>query len=170
MNISPDEIDSIEDAGLLDNKPVKLIRTKGGFYIAVGKPKGKIRDEALSAGSHPAIVKFNIEKQYPDFQPHMMKSEDAARETVEQHSHFLSDELRKSGHDIYSVQSGPSINFHVTKHNMKVSTIQGNLVDDSLVLTDLNIDKKFARALAGATTEKALQSNASKIKVGGSNG
>jgi hypothetical protein len=170
MNISPEEIDSIEEAGFLDNSPVKLIRTKGGFYIAVGKPKGKNREEALSAGSHPAIVKFNIEKQYPSFMPNMMKSESAMPSVVEQHSHFLSDDLRKSGHDIYSVQSGPSIDFHVTKHNMKVSTIQGNLVEDVLVLSELSIDKKFARALAGATTEKALQSKASKIRVGGSNG
>lgn len=167
MQITPEEIDSIEEAGTLDNNPVKLIRTKGGYYIAVGQPKGKSRSEALGAGSHPAIVKFNIEKQYPNFQPTMMKSESHQAETVEQHSHFLSEDLRKSGHDIYSVQSGPSINFHVTKHNMKVSTINGNIVEDSLVLNKLNIDKQFARALAGATTEKALASGASKIKVGG---
>lgn len=166
MNITPQEIDTIEEAGMLDNQPVKLLRTKGGYWIAIGQPKGKLRSEALGAGSHPAIVKFNIEKQYPGFQPIMMKSEDGQRETVEQHSHFLSEDLRKSGHDIYSVQNGPSIDFHVTKHNMKVSTINGNLVEDSLVLDKLNLDKQFARALAGATTEKALASGASKIKVG----
>lgn len=166
MNISPNEIDSIEEAGTLDGQTVKLIRTKGGFWIAVGQPKGKIRSEALGAGSHPAIVKYNIEKQYPGFQPIMMKSEFGQKEVVESHSHFLSDELRKSGHDIYSVQNGPSIDFHVTKHNMKVSTINGNLVEDSLVLAKLDLDKQFARALAGATTEKALASGAAKIKVG----
>lgn len=166
MNISPNEIDTIEEAGMLDNQPVKLIRTKGGFWIAVGQPKGKMRSEALTAGSHPAIVKYNIEKQFPGFQPVMMKSEFGQAEVVEQHSHFLSDELRKSGHDIYSVQKGPSIDFHVTKHNMKVSTINGNILEDSLVLNKLDIDKQFAKALAGATTEKALSSGASKIKVG----
>lgn len=165
MDITPNEIDSIEDAGILDSRPVKLIRTKGGFWIAVGQPKGKIKSEALAAGSHPAIVKFNIEKQYPGFQPIMMKSE-GQKEVVEQHSHFLSDDLRKSGHDIYSVQNGPAVDFHVTKHNMKVSTINGNLIEDSLVLEKLNLDKQFARAMAGATTEKALSCNASKIKVG----
>lgn len=166
MNISPEEIDTIEEAGSLDNQPVKLIRTKGGFWIAVGQPKGKSRTEALAAGSHPAIVKFNIEKQYPTFQPIMMKSEDGQREAVEQHSHFLSEDLRKSGHDIYSVQKGPSIDFHVTKHNMKVSTINGSLVEDSLVISKLSMDKQFARALAGATIEKAVSQGASKVKVG----
>jgi len=166
MHIEPEEIDQIDDVGTLDGSPVKMIRLKGGYCIAVGKKKGSMRDEALAAGSHPAIVKFNIERQYPGFQAHMMKSEDGVREVVEQHSHFLSDELRKSGHDIYSVQVGQSVNFHVTKHNMKVSTINGNLSGDSLTLEKLNIDRQFARALAGATTEKALASNASKIKVG----
>lgn len=166
MNITPEEIDTIEEAGMLDNSPVKLIRTKGGYWIAVGKKKGKAQDEALAAGSHPAIVKYNVEKMHPEFQPHMMKSEDGQREVVEQHSHFLSDDLRKSGHDIYSVQKGQAIDFHVTKYNMKVSTINGSLSGDSLVLDKLNIDKQFARALAGATTEKALSSKASKIKVG----
>lgn len=167
MNINPNEIESIEDAGTLDGKPVKMIRTKGGFHICVGQPKGKSRSEALGAGSHPAIVKFNIEKQYPGFQPIMMKSEFGQTEMVEQHSHFLSEDLRKSGHDIFSVQNGPSIDFHVTKHNMKISTINGNLVENCLVLDKLNIDKEFARGLAGATTEKALSSGVFKIKVGG---
>lgn len=166
MNITTNEIESIEDIGQLDGNPVKIIRTKGGFHIGIGQPKGKARAEALAAGSHPAIVKFNLEKQYPGFQPTMMKSEDGQREIVERHSHFLTDDLRKSGHDVYSVQKGPSIDFHVTKHNMKVSTINGNLVDNALVLAKLDIDKQFARALAGATTEKALSCNASKIKVG----
>jgi hypothetical protein len=166
MNISPEEIDTIEEAGTLDNNPVKLIRTKGGFWIAVGQPKGKSRSEALGAGSHPAIVKYNIEKQYPTFQAHMMKSEFGQTETVEKHSHFLSEDLRKSGHDIYSVQNGPNIDFHVTKHNMKVSTINGSLLEDSLVISKLDLDKQFARAMAGAATEKALASGASKIKVG----
>lgn len=166
MNITPNEIDTIEEAGMLNNHPVKMIRTKGGFHICVGRPKGKMKDEALGAGSHPAIVKFNIEKQYPGFQPTMMKSEDGQRDLVEQHSHFLSDDLRKSGHDIYSVQKGTSVDFHVTKHNMKVSTINGSIIEEALVLDKLEMDKQFARALAGATIEKAGSCGASKVKVG----
>lgn len=165
MQISPNEIDTIEECGILNGSPVRMLRLKGGFHIAVGKGKGT-KEEALGAGSHPAIVKFNLEKQYPDFQPHMAKSESGQKEIVEQHSHFLSSELRKSGHDIYSVQSGPMIDFHVTKHNMKISTINGSIQNDALILSELNIAKEFARALAGATTEKALSCKASKIKVG----
>lgn len=166
MQITPDEIDTVEEAGYLHDHPVKLIKLKGGFCIALGRLKGKNREEALAAGSHPAIVKYNVEKSHPEFQPSMAKSEGLTDNyIVDKHSHFLSDELRKSGHDIYSVQSGDSVNFHVTKHNMKVSTVNADLVGDTLVINQMNLDKDFARALAGATTEKALSCRASKVKV-----
>lgn len=157
MKITPNEIDTVEEAGTLNNTPVKLIRTKGGFWIAVGKPKGKYREEAIAAGSHPAIVKFNLEKMYPDFQPAMMKSEyfsDSA--IVEKHSHFLTEELRKSGHDIYSVQEGEMVNFHITKHDLKVATVNGVLEKEFLVIKGLEIPSEFSRGMAGAAVEKAV--------------
>lgn len=166
MQITAQEIDSIEEAGMLDGSPVKMIRTKGGFWICVGKPANKPREEALAAGSHPAIVKYNLEKQYPAFQPSMMKSEYFIENTlVDRHSHFLSADLRKSGHDIYSVQNGSEIEFHVTKNNVKVSSIKSALVNGSMQIQDLSISKEFSRALAGATTEKAVACGADKIII-----
>ena len=167
MQLTPNEIDIVEEAGVLDEYPVKLIRTKGGFWIAVGKPKGKLREEALAAGSHPAIVKYNLEKQYPKFQPSLMKSEYLSDGSiVDKHSHFLTQELRKSGHDVYSVQNGNEIDFHITKHNVKVNSISGRVDNDVLVINKLDIDKQFTRALAGATTEKALACGAKKVRIG----
>lgn len=167
MQITPNEIDTVEDVGTLNKSPVKMIRTKGGFWIAVGRLKGKAKEEALAAGSHPAIVKFNLEKQYSDFQPTMMKSEFFSDGSiVEKHSHFLSEELRKSGHDIYSVQIGPLIDFHITKHNNKVSTVNGNLENNFLVIKNLNISKEFTKALAGAAVEKAISCESGmKVKI-----
>lgn len=166
MKINPSEIDTIEEVGLLDGSPVKLIRLKGGFHIGIASIRGR-PEEAIAAGSHPAIVKFNIEKQYPQFQPSMMKSEEFSEfSSVERHSHFLSDDLRKSGHDIYSIQKGNSVDFFITKHNLNVATVNSNIVDGSMVIETLAVDKKFSRALAGATTEKAVACKASKIKVG----
>jgi hypothetical protein len=165
MNITPNEIHSIEEAGMLDNAPVKMIRTKGGFWIGIGKPKGKAREEALAAGSHPAIVKYNIEKAYPQFQPTLMKSEDSVNPTVDQHSHFLSDELRKSGHDIYSVQTNEKIEFHVQKHGERIGTATGSLRGDTIVFEELKMPKEFARALAGATIEKAMACGAKKTRI-----
>ncbi len=156
MEITPNEIASIEDAGMLNGHPVQLIRTKGGFWIATGRPKGKYRAEAIAAGSHPAIVKFNVEKSFPDYQPAMMKSENFNDGSiVEKHSHFLNQELRKSGHDIYSVQDGKSIDFHITKHNLKVASVNGILEGNYVVINNLDIPKKFAKGLAGAAVEKA---------------
>lgn len=157
MQITPNEIHSIEEAGTLDNSPVKMIRTKGGFWIAVGKPRGKFREEAIAAGSHPAIVKFNLEKQYPGFQPSMMKSEQFNDSTVvEKHTHFLPEELRKSGHDIYSVQDGDRVDFHVTKQNVKVGSCNGLIDKEFLILSNLSIAPEFSRSMAAASVEKAM--------------
>lgn len=157
MQITPNEISSIEDAGMLDGNPVKLLRTKGGFFMAIARPKGKLKEEAIAAGSHPAIVRFNIEKQYPDFQPAMMKSQSFSDSNiVDRHSHFLSDTLRKSGHDLYSIQNGSKVDFYLTKHNMNISSIKGNIVQDELILETLKISKDLSLPIASAVAEKAL--------------
>lgn len=167
MNLTPEEIDKVEDAGVLNNEPVKMIRTKGGFWMAVGRPKGKHKQEALTAGSHPAIVKYNLEKQYPDYQPALMKSEYFSDNIkVDKHSHYLSDDLRKSGHDIYSIQNGQDIEFQITKHNAEVYSVKGKVEDKTIILNDLKIAKDFSRGMAGATTEKAIEIGAQKIRVG----
>lgn len=167
MKITEQEIAAIEEAGMLDQSPVKMIRTKGGFWIAVGKPRGKLREEALAAGSHPAIVKYNLSKQYPTFQESLMKSEAFADTDaqVQKHSHFLSEDLRKSGHDVYSIQKGPDITFHVTKQNIKIGEIIGHLQEESFVINKLSAPSEFSRALAGATAEKALSCGAKKLKI-----
>lgn len=159
MDITPNEIASIEDAGTLNGHPVQLIRTKGGFWIATGKPRGKYKVEAIGAGSHPAIVKFNVEKTFPDYQPAMMKSENFVDGIVEKHSHFLSEDLRKSGHDIYSVQDGPVIDFHITKQNVKVASVNSVIENQFVVISNLSVPKEFSKGLAGAAVEKAAGCN-----------
>lgn len=167
MNITPNEIASIEDAGTLDGNPVKLIKTKGGFWIAVSRLKGRTKEEAIAAGSHPAIVKFNIGKQYPQFQPSLMKSEEFSDSSiVEKHSHFLSEELRKSGHDIYSVQIGNKVDFHITKHDIKLSTVNMEIEKDTIVVRAMVFPEEFAHAMAGATTEKAQSCGTRKLRMG----
>jgi hypothetical protein len=158
MNITPNEVDTIEDAGTMDGNPVKMLRTKGGFWMAVGRPRGRYKDEAIAAGSHPAIVRYQLEKQYPTFQPVMMKSELAIDTSkVVKHSHFLSDSLRKSGHDIFSIQNGADIEFQITKQNMKVHSVETHLQDGAIVFGKVDFGKEFTRAMAGATAEKALE-------------
>ena len=116
LSLQPADIDVVEDAGVLDGQPVKLARTKGGFWMAIHR--GKV----LAGGSHPAIVKHSVSKMHHNFQPVMCKSEGFEEAVVDQHSHFLSDDLRKSGHDIYSIQTGANVEFQITKHNTKLAS------------------------------------------------
>lgn len=167
MQITPNEIAHVEEAGSLDAAPVKLIKTKGGFWIAVAKPRGKKKEEAVAAGSHPAIVRYNLEKQFPNFQPSLMKSEaynDAA--IVDKHSHFLSDDLRKSGYDLYSVQEGTTVSFKLTHHNVEKHNASGYLSGTDLVINNITkMDQSMTRALAGALTEKAIAMKAKSVKI-----
>lgn len=168
MKITPEEIDTIEEIGMLHKDPVKMIRTKGGFWIAVGRPRNKHREEALSAGSHPSIVKYNLSKLHPDFQPSLMKSETKMDSNiVKNHSHCLPKDLVKSGHDIYSVQNGNNIEFQITKQNVKIGSSDCTLENNSLIIKNININKEFSNALAKAATEKALECGTSDIKFQG---
>lgn len=165
FTIGPDEIDKVEEAGILNKSPVKLLRTKGGFWIAVGKPNGS-RDEALAGGSHPAIVKYNLEKLYPQFQPNLMKSEGMIEPVVEQHSHFLSEDLRKSGHDIYSVQSGMKVEFHVNKLGVKIAHVDAEIDQGKLMVGKLPpMQREIGSALVGATAEKCLSAGLKKVSL-----
>lgn len=166
MQISPSEIDTMEEIGNLNGSPVKLIRTKGGFWICLGRKPNRDRDEAIAAGSHPAIVKYNLQKQYPEFQPSMRKSEtfqDAS--VVEKHSHFLSVPQRDAGYDVYSVQTKNKIEFQITKIQSRVHSVEATLVKSELIFKDITVSKDFARALAGATAEKAQSCGITKMRI-----
>ena len=168
MKLTEKDIDSIEDFGEINGKPVKLILTKGGFRIAMGTRPGAKEEECLTAGSHPAICRFNLIKQFKNYAPAMMKSttyNDAS--IVENHSHFLSAELRKSGHEIHSIQADNQISFHITKQGIKVADVETYIQDKVLVYPSLKAPKEFARGLAGAATEKAAALKLSKLKIEG---
>jgi hypothetical protein len=157
MNLQPSDIDRIEEAGTLNNSPVKMIRTKGGFWIAFGKKHNRNTEEALAAGSHPAIVKYNLEKQYSEFQPALTKSEHGIEPIVVKHSHFLNEDLRKSGHDIFSIQTGNLVEFQITRYNAAVTNANCYMDSENLLVNELNIPKEFVKAMAGAVVEKAIE-------------
>jgi hypothetical protein len=159
MSLQPEDIDTVEEAGMLDGQPTKLLRTRGGFWMMVHK--GKV----LAGGSHPAIVKHSVSKMFPSFQPVMCKSEGFDDAIVDQHSHYLSDDLRKSGHDIYSIQNTNGIEFQITKNNLKIASVTGSIQNDALVINEIQFPKQFAKALAGATTEKALDCKMKTIRI-----
>ena len=167
MEIPLKEIDSVDEIGTLNNKSVKMLRLIGGFHLAIGTLKGQRKESVIAAGSHPAIVKYNLEKQFKDFHPIMLKSEIAIDNSiVVKHTHFLSEDLVKSGHDIYSIQKNNNIEFQITKHDVKVASLNGHQEHGIITLSNMNVSKELSNAMASATAEKALTCGASKVKIG----
>ena len=163
MKIDQDQIASIEPFGMMEGKPVSLVCLKGGLNLATVNKSGT--DEVLGAASHRAILCYTIEQRFPRFQPMIMKSE-GLKLTAESHSHFLSNDLRKSGHDIYSVQNGQQVDFFVTKQNIKVGNAEGTINGETLTIQSLNVAKEFVGSISSAVSEKALSSGAKNVKVG----
>lgn len=163
MKISENEIASVEPFGMLDGKQVNLTRLRGGLNLA-SVINGKGEQTVLGVASHQAILCYSIEQQHPSFQPMLMKSEHESVQ-AESHSHFLSDGLRKSGHDIYSVQNSNSIDFFVTKQNIKVGLVKADIVDGILMVKSIDASKEFVSCLSGAVSEKALSSGAKIVRM-----
>lgn len=158
MKISENDIASVEPFGMLDGKPVNLTRTKGGLNLAV------MGDQVLGAASHQAILCYSIEQRFPSFQPMLMKSE-GLKLSAESHSHFLSDELRKSGHDIYSVQNGDQVSFFITRQNIRVGSILALVKGENLVVEHVEVPHEFIDSTYGAVSEKILNSGLKGLKV-----
>jgi len=158
MKIEQDQIASIEPFGVLDGKPVSLLRLRGGLNLAT------MGDQVLGAASHQAILCYTIEQKFPSFQPMIMKSE-SEKSSADKHSHFLSDDLRKSGHDIYSVESDTGIDFYVTRQNIKVGCAKAVVIGDLLLVKSLDASQEFVPCLSGAVSEKALSSGLKGVRI-----
>jgi hypothetical protein len=163
MKISENDIASKELFGMLDGKPVNLLRTKGGLNLAV-KTDTKGDEEVIGAASHQAILCYNVEQRFPSFQPAIMKSE-RTNYVTDKHSHFLSDDLRKRGHDIYSVQDGVGIDFYITKQDNVIASAKSVMIGDLLLVKSLDASKEFVDCLSGAVSEKALSQGLKGVRV-----
>jgi hypothetical protein len=163
MELKPSEIEAIEEIGELDGSPVKMIRTIGGFWIAVGKPKGKKDQEALGAGSHPAIVKYNVEKQFSAFQPTLAKSElTGSSESVTGYTELLPQEMRKNGYEMFSLTKSNEIEYVLTKHGAQVHVFKAEVQTDKIKFDKAakplpsNL-KGFSKAATTVATHKAKE-------------
>lgn len=164
MKISDNDIASVEPFGIIEGKPVSLVKTKGGLNLATMEDS-RGQDTVLGAASHQAILCYTIEQRFPKFQPMIMKSEGGIKFEAESHSHFLSDDLRKSGHDIYSIQNGDDIQFYITKQNIKVACVNSSKKDNYLVVDSSNVLKEYVKAISSAVSEKALSNGLKGVKV-----
>lgn len=151
--IKDSEIDSIEEIGRLSGRPVKLIRTLGGFYIAIGSPNG--REEALAAGSHPAIVKFNLKKKYSNIHFSFHKSEHKPEPTIKDYTNLLPKPLVNKGFSFYSVSDLSKTEFYLNKycHELLKMSVQGTSVNS---LVNGNIDKKTIEIIKDIVKKEIL--------------
>jgi hypothetical protein len=163
MKIEDNQIKSVEPFGIMDGKQVNLVKLVGGLNLATTLD-AKGQENVLGAASHQAILCYTIEQRYPSFQPMLMKSE-GIKLNAESHSHFLSDDLRKSGHDIYSIRDQGVVDFYITKQNIKVASAQGVVVGDVMLIKSLDSSQEFVPCLSGAVSEKALGMGLKGMKV-----
>lgn len=129
MKINSDELESVDVIGFMDGDEVKMVKTVGGLYVAIGKNKGK--EEVLSAGSHPAIVRHNLQKTYIRFRPSLMKSERQEQEYVSKMTALLPKDMTKSGYDLYTIKKSNYVDILLTRQNIEEMKWQGTLTEDS---------------------------------------
>lgn len=127
MDIKPNEVESIKVIGELNGQSVKLIKTLGGFYAAVGaRSKSSKVVEPLAAGSHPALVSHQIEKEFKkDYQPTIMKSESETFPSVKEFTKKLPKEMVDAGYQVYSLTKNNDINFIATKNGAEMINLAG---------------------------------------------
>jgi hypothetical protein len=128
ISLLPEDVESVKIIGSLNGKEVKLIRTFGGFHIAVGKKNKYGKDvEALSAGSHPGLVNYKIMEEFEDFEPLMAKSEGEIQEEICDYSEILPNEIRNDGLEMFSLGKGEDITFVVTKYGVDIRKIEAQV-------------------------------------------
>ena len=159
MELKPSEIIEVDSLGVLDGEDVKIVKTVGGLYIAVGKPRGKKQEEVLAAGSHPAIVRFNVEKAYTTFQPSLMKSEMMGEtEEVVEFTDFLPQDMINKNYDLYALKKNEEFDFVLTKDKIQILSYASSFSDDSMIISkpDVVIPANLLPAVTATTKAAAL--------------
>ena len=139
-NIKPEEVESIKVIGELHGEDVKVIKTIGGFFCAVGrKSKSKKTVEPLAAGSHVALVAHQLDKQFKsEFRPAMFKSESEALPVVKEYTKKLPQELVDGGYELFTLTKNEKVNFVATKRGAEVLNFEGFVGVDGVELSKVN--------------------------------
>ncbi len=116
LEISPADIAEIEECGELNGSPVKMIKTTGGYYIAIGKDaKGKMKP--IGTGPHKAICEFMIEKMNPGFRPLIVKNEGDNPEVTDLTKN-LDEDIIARGYNLYAVKENEYNSKVVLSHHL----------------------------------------------------
>lgn len=172
MDIRPNEVDSVKVVGNLFDNDVKMIRTHGGFYIAVGKKKRNMsKTEALAAGSHEAIVIHHLEKEYGvDFKPAMFKSEAEQSGQVENKSDYLDSEAIQKGIELFTISKNNRHEFLIYKQGITLAKYDGEIENQSLIIKNYSIkqqpNKNLVKAVSKAISDKVEDLGLKGVKKG----
>lgn len=176
MNILPNEVESIKVIGNLHGDDVKVVKTHGGFYVAVGKKKKSAQTaEALAAGSHQALVAHQLTKEYgADFEPAIFKSEHEQLEKVESKTEFLPSQMIAKGIELYILSKGNKVDFILYKHGLTIGQYNAEVENQTLVLKSGGFDYKeiiqgdmaTAKGMARAFKEKVHELKLKGVKKG----
>ena len=153
MEIKPEEVESVKIIGNLHGDDVKVVKTVGGFHVALGK-KEKGSREALAAGSHIGIVAHQIEKQFKkDFQPAIFKSEQDRLETVSECTKYLPMNHQDFGLELFALNKGENYDVVLYKHGVTLGEYNTVVEGDKLLIKSVEFktqqsNQDIARAFA----------------------
>ncbi len=172
MEIQPNEVESVKTIGNLHGDEVKVVKTFGGFYVAVGKKtKASKKSEALAAGSHQALVSHQLGKEYgSDFEPAIFKSESDQLEKVESKTEYLPASLIAKGVELFTLSKGSKVDFVLYKHGITIGQYSGEIENQSLVIKSGGFTHKDAIAETGKTAKamaRALKDKVHDLKLKG---
>lgn len=163
MDIKEQDIDTITVIGRLNNSDVKLIRTKGGFNIAMGSSRtGSANTEPLAVGSHSAIVMHNLGKKFQGFQPLIKKSEMEESIKVQEMSDLLGADLVSKGYDLYFLEKNHTMDMSLTYQNVEVASFALLIKNDELKVSNFKINESKRTKKENYDISKALQEGLSK--------
>lgn len=172
MDIRPNEVESVKVIGNLFGDDVKLIKTFGGFFIAVGKKKRSLsKTEPLAAGSHEAIVAHHISKEYgTDFKPAMLKSEQEQIGDVEDNSSYLDSESIQKGIELFTIKKNNNYEFLIYKQGITLAKYYGEIENQSLVIKNSSIKERpsqnLIKSISKVVTHKVEDLGLKGVKKG----
>lgn len=174
MEIKPEEVQSVKIIGRLFDQDVKLVKTHGGFNIAIGlKDKRDKKAKALAAGNHQAIVSHHLSKTFgSDFQPAMFKSEADKLENVQEKTSLLNSDAINKGMELYVLEKNCNYSVVLTKHNVTVGEYKMERDGDSLKINNKSFNKSMlskedtkslAKSMSAAIEDLAYEINVDKL-------
>lgn len=174
MELKPEEVKEIKVIGRLFDNDVKLVKTKGGYNIAIGlKSKNAKQAEAIAAGGHVAIISHHIQKTFgSDFQPAMFKSEEERLEIVEDNTGFLPSEAIAKGMKLYTLSKNNTYTVVLEKHGLSLGEYVMERDVDALVIKNKAFNsnmlksedkKQLAKSISASLEEIVISNDLKKI-------